>query len=182
MRPAAFRSPLSHEELADLGRVTLNFGYAETLLNHIVSALLRLPEGQAKLSLIAPLATSRKVEIIKENLSIIIKNDVRARLESVCKRIPPLNTQRNQMIHGYWAFRVDEQRNISPASHSSKSPSKPTIPPSAISQLADDAALITQDLYHVMMGLHGHEVGEVNFPVNLWAGNGPPPSWFSEEV
>lgn len=66
---AAFESPLDDEGLKELGRLAVNFGHVEFLLEYRLGWLAKLntnPEWSARL--IAPLATRKKLDLFKATL------------------------------------------------------------------------------------------------------------------
>jgi hypothetical protein len=176
MEVAAFECPLTDDQLRELGRLALNFGYAEFLLDATLSRLLQV-EGKAKKALIAPLTTRRKIELIEENLGQIADEAAIEHIKRACKTIDQANGDRNQLIHGYWAFHVDkETKEIQPASNSKK-PSRQKLSPERLATLADAIAVATRDLYAGEMICAGHKPGSFRYPVRLYAGKGPPPDW-----
>ena len=83
MENAAFESPLSDEELMELGRLVVNCGFVEFLLGFHVSKLLQ-SGSTAKRQLIDHLATRRKIDILKSGLKTIPKPETRDLVEKAC--------------------------------------------------------------------------------------------------
>ena len=107
MEHAAFETPLSDEELKELGRLVINCGFTEFLVGIHVSMLLEIGPS-ARIDLINPMATRRKLEILKGGLKAIPKPETRALVEDACKLIDPTIRARNTLLHGIWGFDADK--------------------------------------------------------------------------
>jgi hypothetical protein len=100
---SGFESPLSDEQLKELGRFVVNCGFVEFLLGMHVGMLLNIAPA-ARVDLINPLAMQRKIEILRHGLSSIPKQETRALVTEACNLISPIMRYRNTMVHGIWAF------------------------------------------------------------------------------
>ena len=105
MEHAAFESPLSEEQLKDLGRLVVNCGFVEFLMGFHVSVLLAIGHSaRARIELINPLATRRKIEILKGGLNTIPKPETRTLVDEACELVEPTIRERNTFLHGIWGF------------------------------------------------------------------------------
>lgn len=103
MKHAAFEQPLTDEQLRELGRLVVNCGFAEFLLNFHAGMLFRL-SGSARMDLVAPLATRRKIEIIEARLDEIPRPKTRRLVGDAVKLIGPTIHARNYLLHGIWGM------------------------------------------------------------------------------
>jgi len=103
MEHAAFEQPLTDEQLRELGRLVVNCGFAEFLLNFHAGMFFRL-SGTARMDLVAPLAMRRKVEIIEARLDEIPRPRTRQLVGDAVKLIGPTIHARNYLLHGIWGM------------------------------------------------------------------------------
>jgi len=100
MEHAAFASPLSDEELKELGRLVVNCGVVEFVIGMHVSSLFRISDNKARIALIHPLATKRKIDIIKAGLDTIPAAQTRALVAEGCGLADSTLRERNILLHG----------------------------------------------------------------------------------
>jgi len=103
MRHAAFTQPLTDAELQELGRLVVNCGFVEFLLDFHAGMSFRL-DAVARRELIAPLATRRKIEIIESHLPDIPRTETRQLVGDAIKLIGPTIRARNYLLHGIWGM------------------------------------------------------------------------------
>jgi hypothetical protein len=146
MEHAAFESPLSDEQLKELGRLVVNCGFAEFLLGFHVSWMLGIGRSHsARTELIDTVATRRKIEILKAGLGTIPKLEVRTLVEEACELINPTIRERNTLLHGIWG--VDSKESDSkPIVASTKD--KSHYRPEDIVKSADAFAVASRKLKH----------------------------------
>lgn len=94
MEHAAFESPLSDEQLEELGRLVVNAGFAEFLLNTHVGMLHKIPHT-ARIVLVNPLPLRRKVDILTSGLDQIPGAETRALVDEACKLAGASIAERN---------------------------------------------------------------------------------------
>lgn len=143
MEFSAFDPQLSEQDLSELGRLTVNFGYAELLLDWLLLAALDVRRPEASRLLITPLALKRKAELLNEQLPNCPNKDAAAAIKSGLKKITEANNDRNQIIHGYWALK----NGIGMMAFFRKDPKKTRVKADGVSVIADKAAIATRDLY-----------------------------------
>lgn len=103
MEHAAFESPLSAEQLKELGRLVVNCGFVEFLLGQHVGMLHKVQPGSRGV-LIHALSFQRKLEILKNGLETIPGAETRSLVTDACALAGPAITDRNFLIHGIWGF------------------------------------------------------------------------------
>jgi hypothetical protein len=142
MEYAAFDPQLSDTDVRELGRMTVNFGYAELLLDWILLAALNVRNLDAIRTLISPLATRKKVELITAQLPKCPNATAVALIKKAMKRIEGANDDRNQIMHGYWALGAGGM-----TVHYRKDPAKSRVTPPTIEKLCDEVAIATRELF-----------------------------------
>ena len=140
MEQAAIASPLSDDGLRELGRLAVNFGYAEMLLDNALSWALAVPGGQASTYLIAPLVTRRKIEILLATAKDQ-PEPIGDLTRKACELIQAASSVRNDVLHGFWG--VDED---GPISITAKKPTKGRRA-EEMSEAADKVAIATRLLH-----------------------------------
>lgn len=103
MKHAAFSQPLTDAELQELGRLVVNCGFVEFLLNIHAGMTFRL-DGVARRELIAPMATRKKIEIMESHIQDIPRKETRQLVEEAIKLINPTIRARNYLLHGIWGM------------------------------------------------------------------------------
>lgn len=150
MEYAAFDPQLTDNDLRELGRMTVNFGYAELLLDWLLLAALNVRNHDAIRTLISPLATRRKIELLEKQLPNCPNARAVELIKSGLQKIENANEDRNQIMHGYWAL-----KNGKMTVHYRKDPAKSRVTPPSISTLCDQVALATRELYEAYNLLSG---------------------------
>jgi hypothetical protein len=107
MEHAGFESPLSDEQLKELGRLVVNCGFVEFLAGVHVGMLLKA-SPDARIDLINPLSTHRKTAILKQGLERIPKDETRKMVAEACELINAATKHRNTMLHGIWGLDSDK--------------------------------------------------------------------------
>jgi hypothetical protein len=143
MKPAAFTQPLTDEQLRELGRLVVNCGFVEFLLNIHAGMNFRL-DGNARRELIAPLLTKKKVEIIESHLTKIPRLATRALLEEAVALITPTIGARNYLLHGIWG--MDSDRDDARGVVVSPKANKGHKRPEDITEVADSLAVGSEKL------------------------------------
>lgn len=143
MELASFDPQLSNEQLAELGRMTVNFGYAELLLDWILLAALNVRNQEAIRVLISPLATRRKIELLEAELPKCTDKAAAKLIGTATARLEKANNDRNQIIHGYWAHR----NGVGVIAYYRKDPPKSRVVPTSVANIADSVAVATRELY-----------------------------------
>ena len=143
MEHAAFDHQLSDDQLRELGRMTVNFGYAELLLDWLLLAALNVRNPKASRTLITPLPTKRKIELLKAELPNCPNTEASSLISKASDRIESANSDRNQIIHGYWALK----NGVGVMAYFKKDPSKSHLTPAAVADIADNVALASRELY-----------------------------------
>jgi hypothetical protein len=176
MEVAAFKSPLSEQEHADLGRLAVSFSYAETLLNLLIVQLLGLPHT-AQPDLIAPLATRRKLEILGPHVKRLSIGRLRDNIEAGIQLLSAQADTRNIFIHGLWTWAHDEQAQPIGAGviNTKKATAKPRA--ATMAEAADQVAIATRHLHLATYELMGGDPDAVAHPVSWHSGDMPPPEW-----
>lgn len=103
MESAAFESPLTDEMLKELGRLVVNCGFVEFLLNFHAGMLFQL-SGTARMDIVAPLATRRKIDIITARLGEIPNLETQRLVKEAIDTINPAIRARNNFLHGIWGM------------------------------------------------------------------------------
>jgi hypothetical protein len=169
MEVAAYVCPLTEFGLQELGRLAVNFGHIEQLLDWWIRKLANLAGGPMSKALISPLATRRKLEIINAHLDRITNAEARDLVSKAAKKIELANGLRNDLLHGYWSFDVVD---AAPVSRTIKKSGKAS-DAAKISETADETAVATRLLFTAMLVQGGLPIP--HFPVLLSSGEGPPP-------
>jgi hypothetical protein len=142
MELAAFDPQLSDAQLQELGRMTVNFGYAELLLDWLLLAALNVRNQDAIRTLITPLATRRKIELLEEQVDKCFNDEAKALIKKALPLLESANSDRNQIMHGYWA-----QSGGEVLAYYRKDPAKSRVTAPGVTDVADAAAIATRDLY-----------------------------------
>jgi hypothetical protein len=169
MEISAYQSPLSAEGLQELGRLAVNFGHAEWMLDWFVAGAAGVRQGPGVPLLVSPLATRRKIEVLESCLNRLPTN-VQAFLTEACGLIEQANGIRNDVLHGFWVFSRDES---APISMSGKKPGKRRLT-EEITIAADKVAVATRLLHAAMIVADGGDVSRIRYPVSLTSGMGEP--------
>ena len=153
MEYAAFDPRLSDDDLAQLGRMTVNFGYVELLLDWLLLAALNVRNREATRLLITPLALKRKSELLRKQLPLCPDKKAVAAIEDGTSLAESANEDRNQIIHGYWALK----NGVGMMAFYRKDPSKSKVTAPSVPEIADKAARATQRLYEAYNLLNGSD-------------------------
>jgi hypothetical protein len=149
MEQAAFESPLSDDELRELGRLVINCGFVEFLVGFHVSMLLNIgTSARARMELVAPLATRRKIDIVKRGLATIPKSETRALVGDACKLMDPTIRERNILLHGIWGR---DSKDLDRAVVVSTKETSGHLRPADITKNADALAAASRHLLNAMM-------------------------------
>jgi hypothetical protein len=153
MEYAAFDPQLSEDDLAQLGRMTVNFGYLELLLDWLLLAALDVRRTDASRLLITPLALKRKAEMLRGELEKCPNADAVRAIDEGLKLTVDANADRNQIIHGYWALK----NGVGMMAYYRKDPAKSSVFPPSVGEIADRAALASRQLYRAYNLLNGSD-------------------------
>lgn len=175
METAAYVSPLNEFGLQELGRLAVNFGHVEFLLDQRLYLLSGIADPYMRTALISPLATRRKLEIIEASLDRTVNAEARALVKEACSLIDKANGARNDLLHGFWAFDTESEPAGTPALRTTKKPKNQPLDVALISSVADEAAKATRLLVTAMWIANG--ITPFPFPVRLFSGEQPPPGW-----
>ena len=147
MEHAAFEPPLSDEQLKELGRLVINFGFVEFLVGLHVSMLLEIPFA-ARRVLVHPLPTRRKTDILRERLTKIPGEETRGLVEEACKLIDPSIRERNILLHGIWGFDGPEPHGKPVVAPTKETRSQRR--PEDVTKYADIFAIASRKLKHAI--------------------------------
>ena len=161
MKHAAFTQPLTDEQLRELGRLVVNCGFVEFLLNIHAGMNFRL-DGFARSELIAPLSTKKKIEIVESHLAEIPRMATRELLAEAVKLITPTIRARNYLLHGIWG--VDSDLDNAKSVGSSPKEHKGQKGPEDITEVADSLAVASEKLAIALTEDGG---GKAKFPDRL---------------
>jgi hypothetical protein len=153
MEYPAFDSQLSDENLAQLGRMTVNFGYVELLLDWLLLAALNVRNADAIRLLITPLALKRKSEMLDAQLPKCPNEAAVVEIKKALPLIESASTQRNQIIHGYWALK----NGVGMMAYYRKNPAQSKVTAPSVEDLADKAAIASRHLYAAYNLLNGSD-------------------------
>jgi hypothetical protein len=143
MKHAAFTQPLTDEQLRELGRLVVNCGFVEFLLNIHAGMNFQL-DGMARRELVAPLSTKKKIEIVESHLSEIPRLATRELVKEAIKLTIPTIRSRNYLLHGIWA--MDSDRHDAKALVISPKESEGHKRPGDITDAADGLAVASEKL------------------------------------
>lgn len=177
MEHGPFHCPLSHQELAELGRATYLWGVADFLAEMLVQTALGIKDRDALRQLIKPLMIGKKITILSK-LTARFKNDeARAAVVQFCAAVSKLNEGRNHAIHGYWALKYDPVVKESfVGAYTYKKPDLPLYP-AEISRIANDTAKAARMGALAFLKEKGADVDDSIFPTNFWLGPDAPPQF-----
>lgn len=161
MKHAAFTQPLTDEQLRELGRLVVNCGFVEFLLNIHAGMNFRL-DGAARRELIAPLSTKKKIEILESHLAEIPGITTRQLLKEAVNLITPTIGARNYLLHGIWG--MDSDQDSAKAVVTSPKDSKGQKRPEDITTVADSLAVASEKLARALAEDGG---GKATFPDRL---------------
>ena len=153
MEYAAFDPQLSDADLAQLGRMTVNFGYVELLLDWLLLAALNVRNKDAIRLLITPLPLKRKLEMLEAQLPNCPNEQANAEIASGLALADSANTDRNQIIHGYWALK----NGVGMMAYYRKDPAKSKVTAPSVAEIADKAAVASRHLYAAYCLLNGSD-------------------------
>lgn len=106
MEHAAFEL-LDESLLKELGKLVINFGFVEFLLDiHVGLKLFGIRDVTARAVLVAPLPARRKVGLLEEGVSKLPENndETRALVADACRLIREALNPRNDLLHGTWGL------------------------------------------------------------------------------
>lgn len=161
MKDAAFTQPLTDDQLRELGRLVVNCGFVEFLLNIHAGMNFRL-DGASRRELIAPLSTRRKIEIVESHLPEIPRMETRSLLEEAAKLITPTIRTRNYLLHGIWG--MDSDQSNAKAVVISPKEDRGQKTPKDITEVADSLAVASEKLARALVVDGG---GKAEFPDRL---------------
>ena len=147
MEHAAFESPLSDEELKELGRLVVNTGFAEFMLNMHVGMLHKIPHA-ARIVLVNPLPLRRKVDILTSGLDQIPGAETRTLIDEACKLVGASVAERNLLLHGIWG--VDADRPDAKPLVAATTKTSGVRYPADITKYADMFAVASRKLKHAI--------------------------------
>ena len=173
MQHAAFKSPLNDAGLAELGRATLNWGFADMLAGMLIEMLLGIRDIDAKRHLLSPLMIGKKIDVLRKCLHRIEQDDVRALALKFCDEISSLNSGRNHAVHGFWGWETAKDGEAPRAAASSHKSKKPFYA-EEISGVADRIAAATILAHNALTMLGGKPSEGIQYPVTFWFGPVPP--------
>jgi hypothetical protein len=160
MEHASYESPLSDEQLKELGRLVVNFGFVEFHLGIHVGELLKVgPYGVR--DLINPLSTHRKAEILRQGLKDIPNQEKRELVKQACDSAGKTIRQRNVMLHGIWGF---DGLNARPIVVSTKERSVHFLAED-ITKCADTLAIASRNLSNALLVDSGGKAAETREPL-----------------
>jgi hypothetical protein len=148
MERASFEPPLSDDQLKELGRLVVNCGFVEFLLGMHAGMLLDIPHF-ARLHLVNPLSTRRKIDILTGGLDKIPKATTRSLVEKGCKLASPTIPERNLLLHGIWGF--DSDKPDSKAVVGSTKGTADRLYPENITKTADVLAVASRNLFDALV-------------------------------
>lgn len=152
MEQPAFESQLSNEELSELGRLTVNFGYVELLLDWLIAPAFGLKVEEAIRAFVSPLNLDRKIKLLRSRVHLCEQPQAQARMHEALDIISAIKDDRNTIVHGYWAL----QNGVGAAVFNRKQAPEAAQVRSA-SELADGAARATRFLYKAFDILNGRD-------------------------
>jgi hypothetical protein len=147
MEHPAFESPLSDEQLKELGRLVVNTGFAEFLFNMHVGMLHKIPHA-ARIVLVNPLALRRKVDILTNGLDQIPGSETRTLVDEACKLVGAAIAERNLLLHGIWG--VDADRPDAKPLVAATTKASGIRYPADITKYADMFAIASRKLKHAI--------------------------------
>jgi hypothetical protein len=168
---AAFICPLTLKGLSELGRLTLNCGYAEMLLDMALEAALKVPFGTAKAELVSPLATRRKVDILRKVLPQNPNEVARTEFRIAYNLIEAASGVRNDVLHGQWGFSTDEPGTSVSITGKKLGKERKF---SEVTAAADNMARATRHLYLAILIGMGQDPKSVTLPVQFSIGETEP--------
>lgn len=148
MKHAAFTQPLTDEQLRELGRLVVNCGFVEFLLNFHAGMNFKL-DGKARRQLVAPLSTKKKIEIVESHLADIPRMETRQLLNEAFNLIAPTIRSRNYLLHGIWG--MDSDRDNAKAVVISPKDDKGQKSPDDITEVADSLAVASEKLARALV-------------------------------
>jgi hypothetical protein len=119
--------------------------------------LLKIPHF-ARLHLINPLSTRRKIDILTGGLDKIPKAETRSLVEQACKLASCTIRERNLLLHGIWGF--DSDKPDSKAFVASTKGTADRLFPKNITRTADVLAVASRNLHDAMIVDTGGKLGE----------------------
>ncbi|WP_420139805.1 hypothetical protein [Sphingomonas sp.] len=167
MEVAAFRSPLTEHELAELGRATVNWG----LVDLFAEALILMIRGNDRENVVKQMIVP-KIRMLRELAPEVGNDDARREIGEFCDQIDDLASMRNHATHGFWGWHLNLQGRPA-AAHSHKAPGQP-IKGEDITHIADQIAIATRKANDALDRLIGFDSTGVDYPRNLYFGSEPP--------
>ena len=155
MEHAAFESPLSDEQLKELGRLVVNAGFTEFLLNFHVGMLHHVPHAD-RIVLVNPLPLRRKVDILTSGFDQIPGAETRTLVDDACKLLSASIWERNHLLHGIWG--VDADRPDAKPLVAATTKTSGVRYPADITKHADIFAVASRKLKHAITIDSGGEI------------------------
>lgn len=107
---AAYISPLTDAQHAQLGRIAVLWGHADFLLDFILEKAVGLTREQHDV-LVRDKSFGAKLEILKAYLPAIEDHEARAAATIFRQQLNNTKTKRNQAFHGAWGWRGVEGKS-----------------------------------------------------------------------
>jgi hypothetical protein len=155
MELAAYQSPLSDEQLKELGRLVVNCGFAEFLLGMHVSMLHEVPYG-ARWVLVHQLPLGRKLDMLQNGLEDIPGAETRGLVRDACKLMSPAIVDRNLLLHGMWGYEGEGPESLPVVATAAKKTGQRRA--SDITKSADVFAIASRKLLHAVVVDSGGQV------------------------
>ena len=173
-----FLSPLTHEQHARLGRISVLWGQVDMMLDLLLEATLGIT-GKQRQALIGERPIGAKLDMLKPLIPEIADEATRGLVLEFWDLANQTKTQRNRIFHGVWGWRCGMENEVSTAATHFKdngNPVKVTQLPALEKKLCKTArigALAASGL---------QKLGPIEGATRIFHGSGLPPSWLGEWI
>lgn len=123
---AAYISPLTDKEHAQIGRIAILWGQIELITEDLLVLVTKLSWKELEALQITDKPMGARTMFLNEARARIKNPELEAKLKSFCDAIHETKVQRNHVFHGMWGWRANSlKRTVEPCARRSKDPSAP---------------------------------------------------------
>ena len=119
-------SPLTDEQHATIGRITLLWGQVEHYAEALLPPLTGLSWGELEAISVTERAVGSKLNLIKEVNKRNENEELKEKVALFCRLVDETKNARNHIFHGMWGWRgTGKSKKVEPAARKTKVPSQP---------------------------------------------------------
>ena len=174
-----FMSPLTHDQHARLGRISILWGQIDMVLDQLLQVALNIT-GEQRQALIGDRPIGGKLDLLKNNANGITNKTARSLALEFWDLTNQTKLMRNKCFHGVWGLHLGRNQSVTPAASHYKemeNPVKVTQLPALEKKLCKTARCG----WNALTILNGMS-GKSNGCSRLFHGKGDTPAWLPEWI